>query len=76
MFSYKIIEASRGPYVQILNGANVIDECGPWESTASATNWANSYVNFKQSGGTEPVLASEEQSTIDSEDFSGNEGGN
>lgn len=53
MFSYIIIE--EGPYVQILHGTNVIDECGPWESLPAAINWAESYVGLKNSGITEPT---------------------
>lgn len=52
--------------VQILNGATIIDECGPWENEASAYEWANAYTNFKQGGGQEPVLLISENSTIDS----------
>lgn len=70
MFSYKINESHRGPIIQIFSGATLIDECGPWESNASAIQWASSYVNFKQSGEMEPVLPSETQSTIEDESSS------
>ena len=55
MFSYKILEAQRGPLVQILHGGNVIDECGPWESLGSAIDWADSYVTAKNNGLVEPI---------------------
>jgi hypothetical protein len=54
MFKYIIIE--EGPLVQILHGENVIDETGPWESLSSAINWAESYVNAKNSGLVEPQI--------------------
>lgn len=54
MFKYVIVP--EGPYVQILQNENVIDECGPWESLSSATHWAESYVNFKNSGLEEPKI--------------------
>ncbi len=63
MHTYRLIEP--GPYIQILYGANVIDESGPWESIASATEWAKSYVDFKNSDGTEPVLTDPESSTME-----------
>lgn len=60
MFSYSLIEtgpyAENGPLVQILYGDNVIDESGPWESVESASNWAQSYVNMKNSGIQEPTI--------------------
>jgi hypothetical protein len=56
MFSYKIVETPKGPHVQILYGDNVIDESGPWESLVSVINWAESYVNLKNSGIEEPVF--------------------
>ena len=56
MFSYKIIENDDGPLVQILQGSNVIDEVGPWESLGSAINWADQYVYFKNSGEQEPYI--------------------
>lgn len=56
MFSYVIIETVEGPLVQILYGDNVIDESGPWENIVSATNWALSYVNLKNSGISEPEI--------------------
>lgn len=65
MFSYKIMDGTRGPIVQILDGSNVIDECGPWESEASALEWAKSFTDFKESGGQEPQLSSVETYTIE-----------
>jgi len=56
MFSYRIIEASRGPLVQILHGSNVIDECGPWENLVAAVEWASAYVTAKNEGLVEPWL--------------------
>lgn len=56
MFSYKIFEVERGPVVQILQGTNVIDECGPWESLGSAVNWAKEYVDAKNNGLVEPRI--------------------
>lgn len=76
MFSYKIIDSDRGPFVQVFSGATMFDECGPWESNASAIEWAQSYVNFKTNGGDEPVLVYQEQSTIEDESFDQSEGGN
>jgi hypothetical protein len=64
MHTYRLIEP--GPYIQVLYGANVIDESGPWESIASATEWAKSYVDFKNSDATEPVLTEPESSTMGS----------
>lgn len=55
MFTYLIIE--EGPKVQILYGSNVIDESGPWASLPEAINWAESYVNAKNSGLEEPKIA-------------------
>lgn len=52
MFSYRII--IEGPYVQVLHGENVFDECGPWENLTAAIHWAESYVNLKNSGIQEP----------------------
>ncbi len=54
MFSYVIIE--NGPMVQIIDGTNVIDESGPWETLTAAADWAQSYVDFKNSGGQEPQV--------------------
>lgn len=54
MFSYIIIE--EGPFVQILHGENVIDECGPWENLVAAIHWADAYVNLKNSGVEEPYI--------------------
>jgi hypothetical protein len=54
MFSYVILED--GPTVQILSHSNVIDESGPWESLNAAIDWAQSYVDFKNSGGQEPQI--------------------
>jgi hypothetical protein len=54
MFSYIIVE--NGPMVKILHGTNVIDESGPWESLSSAINWAEAYVNLKNSGIQEPQV--------------------
>lgn len=76
MFSYKIVDSDRGPLVQIFSNATMFDECGPWESHASASEWAQSYVSFKENGGSEPVLAYEDQSTIEDESFDQSEGGN
>lgn len=57
MFSYNIVNSNpRGPVVEILNGGNVIDECGPWESIESATVWADAYVGLKNSGQQEPQV--------------------
>jgi hypothetical protein len=42
--------------VQILHGENVIDESGPWESLPAAINWADQYVNAKNSGLIEPYI--------------------
>ena len=53
MFSYVIVK--EGPRVQILYGDNVFDECGPWESLSAAINWAEAYVNLKNSGIQEPL---------------------
>jgi hypothetical protein len=59
VFSYLLIEsgpfAENGPLVQILYGDNVIDE-RPWESSASAANWAQAYVGMKNSGVEEPQI--------------------
>ena len=74
MFSYKINSSARGPIVQIFDGPTTIDECGPWESEASALNWASSFVNFKQTGGQEPTLPVEEESTMDTSDSGLSEG--
>lgn len=54
MFSYLIIEEP--VMVQILYGDNVIDESGPWESTASAANWAAAYVAKMNAGIPEPQI--------------------
>lgn len=54
MFKYIIIE--EGPYVQILQNNNIIDESGPWESLSAAIHWADSYVSFKNSGLEEPNI--------------------
>jgi hypothetical protein len=54
MFSYIIVE--NGPMVKILHGDNVIDESGPWESLSAAINWAEAYVNLKNSGIQEPQV--------------------
>lgn len=56
MFSYVIIDTAEGPLVQILYADNVIDESGPWESNTSAINWAAAYVNFRNSGLSEPEI--------------------
>jgi hypothetical protein len=72
MHTYKLIEP--GPYIQILYGTNIIDESGPWESIASATEWAKSYVDFKNSDGTEPVLAQPESSRIGSTEITEEKG--
>lgn len=57
MFSYNlIIDNPRGPVVEILDGANIIDETGPWESIESATTWAEAYVGLKNSGQSEPEV--------------------
>jgi hypothetical protein len=53
MFSYIVIEG--GPKIQILYGDNVFDECGPWETLSAAIEWAEAYVNFKNSGAPEPI---------------------
>lgn len=42
--------------VKILHGDNVIDESGPWESLSAAINWAEAYVNLKNSGIQEPQV--------------------
>ena len=55
MFKYIIIED--GPFVQILHGDNIIDECGPWESLPAAIHWAEAYVALKNSGIEEPQIA-------------------
>lgn len=54
MFSYVIIEDQL--LVQILQGVNVIDESGPWESLTAAINWASAYTNRLNSGVEEPVV--------------------
>ena len=56
MFKYVIISEPE-PFVQILHGDNIIDECGPWESLTAAIHWAESYVNLKNSGIEEPQIA-------------------
>jgi hypothetical protein len=63
MHTYLLIEPEL--HIQILFGTNVIDESGPWESIASATEWAQAYVDFKNSDKIEPVLPQSEQSTIE-----------
>jgi hypothetical protein len=41
MFTYNLTHDNpRGPMVEILDGANIIDESGPWESIQSASTWA------------------------------------
>lgn len=55
MFKYVIIE--NGPLVQILDGDNVIDESGPWESLPAAIQWADAYVSAKNSGLVEPDIS-------------------
>ena len=57
MFSYHIVPDPL--LVQILDGENVIDESGPWESMESATSWASAYVNKLNSGVPEPQLDQE-----------------
>lgn len=57
MFSYKIItDDPRGPYVEIFHSDNVFDVSGPWESLVSAINWAEAYVQAKNSGYQEPYI--------------------
>lgn len=54
MFSYQI--DAENLMVRILYGVNVIDECGPWESLTSAINWAEAYVQLRNSGVQEPTI--------------------
>lgn len=54
MLSYVIVED--GPMVQIVDGENIIDESGPWESLVAAINWAEAYVNAKNTGLIEPYI--------------------
>jgi hypothetical protein len=57
MFTYNLTDSNpRGPMVEILDGANLIDECGPWESIESATTWAEAYVGLKNSNQSEPQV--------------------
>jgi hypothetical protein len=57
MFRYNLTyDNPRGPMVEILDGANVIDESGPWESIESATTWAEAYVGLKNSNESEPEV--------------------
>jgi hypothetical protein len=56
MHSYKIIESSKGPLVQILYESNVIDECGPWETLVAAIKWADEYVASRNQGQSEPQI--------------------
>lgn len=57
MHWYKIFEGDpRGPRVQILYGANIIDDCGPWESLGAAIEWAEEYVVSKNQGLVEPEV--------------------
>jgi hypothetical protein len=51
---YVIVE--EGPMVQIVDGDNVVDESGPWESLVAAINWAETYVSEKNSGLVEPYI--------------------
>jgi hypothetical protein len=54
MYEFSLLEDSLIVCVTY-NGA-VVDESGPWESPESATTWATSYVNFKNSGLPEPQV--------------------
>lgn len=54
VISYVIVE--EGPMVQILDGENIIDESGPWESLVAAVNWADAYVTAKNNGLVEPYI--------------------
>jgi hypothetical protein len=54
MFIYKILETDSGPIAQILYEDNVIDECGPWENLGACIEWADNYVQAKNSGTQEP----------------------
>lgn len=57
MFSYRInTDNPAGPYVEILSSNNVFDVSGPWESLASAIQWADTYVQVKNSGIQEPSI--------------------
>lgn len=57
MHWYKILETDlRGPIVQILFGANIIDECGPWANLTDAINWAEQYTSAKNEGLVEPTI--------------------
>ena len=56
MLSYAIVETEEGPMVQIVDGENIIDESGPWESLPSAIDWADTYVTAKNNGLIEPYI--------------------
>lgn len=56
MLSYAIVEAEEGPMVQIIDGENIVDESGPWESLTSAIVWADTYVTAKNNGLIEPYI--------------------
>lgn len=57
MFSYKIItDNPAGPYVEIEHKGNTFDVSGPWESLPSAIQWADAYVQMKNSGVQEPSI--------------------
>lgn len=58
MHWYKVLEDidPRGPIIQVLYGANVIDECGPWASLVDAINWAEEYTTSKNEGLFEPNI--------------------
>jgi len=54
MFSYRII--TEGPYVEVLYGDNVFDVCGPWDTLTAAINWADAYVQRRNSNIEEPYI--------------------
>lgn len=52
MYSYEVLGTP--PMCKILDGANIIDYSGPWESTESAETWASMYVNALNGGTVQP----------------------
>jgi hypothetical protein len=54
MYEFTLLEDSL--LVRITYNGVVVDESGPWESVESATTWASSYVNLKNSGLPEPQI--------------------
>lgn len=48
MFSYTVDD--NPPVARIFYDGKIIDVVGPWDTTASAETWAESYVNMRNAG--------------------------